>query len=101
MSFHEILGGDAVYPIYDIAVRTSLPLSSQPYIIRVWASLGCMGLGGFWGACGYGLSGECFQALGFARQPVSYSLQSWQRSHPNSSTLDGYYPPSRLVSNFI
>ena len=34
-------------------------------------------------------------------QPVSYSLQSWQRSRPNSSTLDGYYPPSRLVSNFI
>ena len=22
---------------------------------------------------------------------LSYSLQSWQRSHPNSSTLDGYY----------
>ena len=40
--------------------------------------------------------GECFLALGFALQPVS-----WQRSNPNSSTLDGYYPPSRLVSNFI
>ena len=29
-------------------------------------------------------------ALGFALQPVSYSLQSWQRLHPNSSNLDGY-----------
>ena len=39
--------------------------------------------------------------IGFALQPVSFSLQSWQRTHPNSSTLDGYYPPSRLFSNFI
>ena len=38
-------------------------------------------------------------ALGFALQPVSYSLQSWQRSHPNSSTLYGFYPPSKLASN--
>ena len=32
--------------------------------------------------------GECFLALGFALQTVSYSLQSWQRSHPNSRTLN-------------
>ena len=27
------------------------------------------------------------------------SLDSWQCPQPNPSTLDGYYPPSRLVSN--
>ena len=28
--------------------------------------------------------------LGFALQPVSYSLQSRQRPQPNSGNLDGY-----------
>ena len=34
--------------------------------------------------------GACFLALGFALQPVSYSLQSRHRPHPNSSNLDEY-----------
>ena len=38
-----------------------------------------------------------FLALGFA-YPLFYSLQF---RLPNSRTLDGYYPLSKLVSNFI
>ena len=38
---------------------------------------------------------------GFAPQPRSCSLQSRQRPQPNPQTLDGCYPLSRLVSNFI
>ena len=42
----------------------------------------------------------CWHAFpGFALQPMSCSLQS--RPQPNPRTLDGYYPPSRLVSNYI
>ena len=33
--------------------------------------------------------GKYFLALSFALQPVSYSLQSRQRPHPDSSNLDG------------
>ena len=50
--------------------------------IHIWR--GCPAEVGYLTVSAY----ECFLDLGFALQPVSYSLQSGQRSHPNPSTLD-------------